>query len=30
MEITLSTAAIGHIKIKTTSKKLYNKMEEQI
>jgi hypothetical protein len=25
MEITLSTAAIGHIKIKTTSKKQYNK-----
>jgi hypothetical protein len=27
MEITLSTVAIGHIKIKTTSKKQYNKNE---
>jgi hypothetical protein len=27
MGITLSTAAIGHIKIKTTSKKQYNKNE---
>jgi hypothetical protein len=25
MKISLSTAAIGHIKIKTTSKKKYNK-----